>query len=93
VLRDLKVGEISEAFEAKEQSGVNPYKIILLKSYIKEHTLNMKDDYQLIQDMALSDKKEKEVKRWVNEKQIDTYIKIDGSYKNCKFDFPGWLKI
>jgi len=93
ILRDLKVGEISDAFEANEQNGINTFKIILLKNYIKEHTLNMKDDYQLIQDMALRDKKDKEIKRWTREKQADTYIKIEGSYRNCKFDFPGWLKI
>jgi peptidyl-prolyl cis-trans isomerase SurA len=92
VLRNMKIGEISEAFEAKEPTGSSPYKIIFLKNFIKAHTVNMKDDYQMIQDMALDDKKQKEVMRWVGEKQKDTYIKIEGIYKNCKFNFPGWVK-
>jgi peptidyl-prolyl cis-trans isomerase SurA len=92
VLRDLKTGEISEPFESKEETGIGVYKILLLKNYIKEHTLNMKDDYQLIQDMAMDDKKQKEVLRWVRDKQKDMYIKIEGQFRNCTFDFPDWLK-
>jgi len=91
-LRDLKVGEISDAFEAKEQGGPSTYKIIFLKNKTKAHTVNMKDDYQMIQDMALNKKKQDEMVRWVNEKQKETYIKIEGTYKNCKFDSPGWIK-
>jgi peptidyl-prolyl cis-trans isomerase SurA len=92
VLRNLKAGEISEAFEDKDQSGASSYKIIFQKNYIKAHTVNMKDDYQMIQDMALNDKKQKEVSYWVKEKQKETYIKIEGLHRDCHFDFPGWIK-
>ena len=91
-LRDLKVGEISDAFEAKDQTGQSSYKIIYLKNKTKAHTVNMQDDYQMIQDMALESKKQTEIKRWVEEKQKETYIKIEGNFKNCKFDFNGWIK-
>jgi peptidyl-prolyl cis-trans isomerase SurA len=92
ILKTLKPGEISDAFEPNDQSGKSTFKIIYLKNFVKAHTLNMKDDYQLIQDMALSDKKEKEIKRWVEEKQSEIFIKIEGMYKKCTFNFPGWLK-
>jgi peptidyl-prolyl cis-trans isomerase SurA len=92
ILKDLNIGEISEAFEAKEQTGQSSYKILYLKNHIKAHTMNMKDDYQQIQEMALNHKKQTEVERWVKEKQNDIYIKIEGDKRNCKFDFPGWLK-
>jgi len=91
-LRDLKVGEISDAFEAKEQGGPSTYKILFLKNKTKAHTVNMKDDYQMIQDMALNKKKQDEINRWVTEKQKETYIKIEGKYKNCKFESSGWIK-
>ena len=58
----------------------------------KAHTVNMKDDYQMIQDMALAKKKEDEIRKWVTERQKETYIKIEGKYKDCEFDFPGWIK-
>jgi peptidyl-prolyl cis-trans isomerase SurA len=92
ILKTLKPGEISEAFEPNDQTGLSSFKIVYLKNFVKAHTLNMKDDYQLIQDMALNDKKDKEIKRWVREKQSEIFIKIEGMYKKCKFDFPGWLK-
>jgi hypothetical protein len=30
--------------------------------------------------------------KWVKEKQKTTYIKIDPSYKGCKFKSDGWIK-
>ncbi|MBD9179462.1 MAG: peptidylprolyl isomerase, partial [Odoribacter splanchnicus] len=40
-------------------------------------------------------KKEKQYERlekWVKEKQANTYIHIDDSYKNSKFRYDGWIK-
>ncbi len=91
-LRDLKVGEISDAFEAKSKTGQVVFKVLHLIKKTKAHTVNMNDDYQMIQDMALAKKKEDEIKRWVEEKQKETYVKVEGKYSECKFNFPGWIK-
>ncbi len=91
-LRKLKVGEISDPFEAQDEKGKTVYKIIYKKSENQAHTINMQDDYQQVQDMALADKKQKVVAEWVKQKQKKTYIKIDDDYKKCKFNFPGWTK-
>ncbi len=91
-LRKLKVGEISSPFEAKNSKGKTVFKIIYKKAENKAHTINLKEDYQQIQDMALADKKQKVIKEWVEKKQKQIYIKVSPSFKNCKFDFPGWVK-
>jgi peptidyl-prolyl cis-trans isomerase SurA len=91
-LRDLKVGEISDAFEAKSRNGQTVFKLLYLMKKTKAHTVNMKDDYQMIQDMALAKKKEDEIKRWVEDRQKETFIKIEGKYADCDFNFPGWIK-
>ncbi|MBN2757217.1 MAG: peptidylprolyl isomerase [Bacteroidales bacterium] len=91
-LRDLKVGQISPPFESSTRSASSEFKIIYLKSKSESHTVNMKDDYQLIQDMAEADKKEKKIAEWVKETQKETYIKLEDDYKNCEFNFPGWIK-
>ncbi len=91
-LRNIKAGEISDAFEAKDPTGLSTFKIIYLIRTTKAHTVNLKDDYQMIQDMALNQKKQDEMNKWVKEKLKDTFVRIDGNYKNCSFNFTGWNK-
>ena len=91
-LKKLDVGEISDPFEAHDQKGKTVYKIIYKKSETKPHTINLKDDYQQVQDMALSNKKSEVVKEWVKKTQKETYVKIPSDFRKCPFDFPGWVK-
>jgi peptidyl-prolyl cis-trans isomerase SurA len=91
-LRKLKVGEISDPFEAKNEKGKTVFKIIYKKAENKAHTINLKEDYQQVQDMALANKKQKVIKEWVEKKQKQTYIKVSPSFKSCKFNYPGWVK-
>ena len=58
----------------------------------QDGTNNVNDDQLIEMVKVIEDKKQKEVFRWVKEKQKDMYIKIEGQYRNCKFDFPDWLK-
>jgi peptidyl-prolyl cis-trans isomerase SurA len=87
----LKVGEISEPIDTKEKAK-DAYKIILLKSKTEAHVANLEKDYKKIQDMALEKKKSELVDNWVKNKQKETYIHLDNSYKNCSFRFKNWLK-
>ncbi len=91
VVKNLKVAEISSPFVTKNSKGKEEYKIITVKSKTKAHISSLNTDYQLISDMALEKKKEKEVSRWIKEKQATTYMKIDKSYHSCKYKYKGWL--
>jgi len=91
-LKNLKVGQISAPFQASNRGPSNEFVIIYLKSKIDAHKVNMKDDYQMIQEMAENDKKQKVINDWIKDIQSKTYIKIEEDYKQCKFNFPGWLK-
>lgn len=91
-IKDLKVGEVSEPFEAEDQNSKKIYKIVALRSKTQPHQVNLKDDYQMIQDMALGEKKQNIIDEWIKTRQKETYIKIDDSYKNCIFSFTGWVK-
>ncbi len=91
-LKTMNIGEISAPFETKDEKGKVCYKIIWLKSRTKEHIANLKDDYQKIMEFSLRKKKQDAINKWILEKQKTTYIHIDNSYKNCSFNFKGWLK-
>ncbi len=91
-LKRMKVNEISEPFEAKDLNGKAVIKIIVMKSKTEAHSISLKNDYKKIQDMALNSKKQDVVNKWVKQKQKETYIKINKTFKKCNFNFKGWTK-
>lgn len=88
----LTVGQISQPFEHRTYTGQTVMKIIFLKVRTQAHVANLRNDYKKIQDLALMEKEQEAINEWIVEKQRETYIRIDDSYKNCNFRFKGWLK-
>jgi peptidyl-prolyl cis-trans isomerase SurA len=91
-LRDLNVGEITDAFKAEDENGKEVYKIILLQNRTRPHRANLKDDYKVLQGMALERKQEEAFQMWLDEKIEGTYVKIDNSFAGCEFQKKAWLK-
>jgi peptidyl-prolyl cis-trans isomerase SurA len=92
IIGKIKTGEISDPFETKDMNGKTVYKIIRLKSKISPHKVNLKDDYQKIQEIALAHKKQMTTNDWIKSKQSATYINIDEEYRSCEFQMSGWVK-
>jgi peptidyl-prolyl cis-trans isomerase SurA len=92
VLKEMKIGEISEPFEAVDAKGRKVVKIVMLKNRIKAHRADLKNDYKLISDRFLNKKQEQTLDKWIGKQQSDTYIHIDESYANCNFRFSNWVK-
>lgn len=92
VIKDLKVGEISSPFESRDDNANVAFKVIKLKSKIPSHKANLKDDYNVIQNIAKNGKEKELLDKWISEKQKTMYIKIDQSFKGCSFSNEGWFK-
>lgn len=92
IINKLKPGEISDAFSTKDQHGKDVYKIISVKTKHASHKANLKDDYDVLQQLAKEKKQNSTLKNWILEKQKKTYIKIDPRFAECDFDNKGWLK-
>lgn len=87
----LKTNEISAAFlDATE--GKEAYKIIKIKSETKSHKANLSDDWSQFENMLQATKQQEILNKWIKEKQSNTYVHIDDTYKNAKFRFKGWQK-
>lgn len=67
------------------------YKIITVTNRINEHTADYAKDYIKIKDLALKEKQIKAIAKWSEEKIKETYIKINGEYRDCVFA-NNWLK-
>ena len=54
-----------------------------MKSRTEPHKANLVDDYARIQDVALAQKKQQELEKWV-QKQVPTYyIRLAPEYQSC----------
>lgn len=92
VIRNLKVGQISDPFESKDDKNKTVYKIIQLKSRTEPHKANLKQDYDLLKNMAMQQKKLDVIDDWVSSKAKETYIRLDSPYEDCTFRNKAWKK-
>lgn len=95
VIKDLKEGEISEPFESLDnegRSGNTIYKILRLEKILPSHTANLKDDFVVIQNIANNERQQAAIEKFIKEKQVITYIKLDDIFKDCNFEREGWIK-
>lgn len=82
-IRNMKVGDLSEPFESTDHNHKICYKILYLKSRTEPHRANLKQDYLLLQGMALQFKNNEVMNEWYAEKKGATYIKVGSAFKDC----------
>ena len=87
-IENLKVGELSgPSLYEEERSGKQAYRLIKLLSKSDPHKANLKQDYQMIQQMAKGEKEQLAVNNWVKQKIALSFIRIDEDYQSCDFRF------
>jgi len=67
------------------------FKILTVTKRIEEHEADFNEDYARIKELALRQKKVREIQQWQKIKMKNTYIKISEDYKKCEFA-KDWLK-
>lgn len=88
---ELKEGEVSLPIIEQDQSGGKYYKIITVTKRYDSHTADYAQDYTKIKELALKEKQIKKIGEWSEEKIKETYIKVNGEYRDCVFA-NNWLK-
>jgi peptidyl-prolyl cis-trans isomerase SurA len=78
-------GEYSSPVIFINEDGVTSYRLIYLKSRIAPHKANLMEDYDVIKNAALEEKKNNAVQKWIINKVKTTSIKIADRYQNCEF--------
>ena len=93
VVDTLKVGQVSAPFKMiSEKNGKTLCAIVKLKSRVETHRATITEDFQAMRDIVLAKRKEEFVKEWIKDKIKKTYIRINDRYKNCNFEYQGWVK-
>ena len=85
VINRLEVGEISDPLPMTTNDNKDAFRLIMIKRKTEPHQANLKDDYNLIQNWAMSQKRQEALGKWVSEKAAKAYIRLDDTFKDYDF--------
>jgi peptidyl-prolyl cis-trans isomerase SurA len=88
----MGIGEVSAPFVMIDKKGKTVCAIVKLKSRIEGHKATPTEDFQAVKDVIVAKIKEEKIKEWIKEKQRTTYVRINGNWCDCEFQYPGWGK-
>ena len=83
----MEVGQISEPVPMKTDNNKDAYRLLYLKRKTSPHKANLKDDYTLIRDWAMQQKREEIINKWIADNSQKAYIRIIDDYRDCDFRF------
>lgn len=92
VVEGMQIGEISKPFTMINSKGKEVCAIVKLKNRIDGHKATITEDYQRLKSMVTAKRSEEKIQKWIVEKQKTTYVRINPSWRNCDFKYPGWIK-
>ena len=90
-ITNLKNREVSNPVMDEDETGRKKYKLLTVINRYDEHVADYSQDYLKIKNLALKEKQIQAVSKWSEEKIKETYVKINGEYRNCEFT-NNWLK-
>lgn len=88
----LEVGEVSKPFTMINSKGKTVCAIARLKNRTLTHRASITEDFQVMQDIVKDKKGEEVILNWIKEKQKSTYIRINPDWRDCEFQYEGWVK-
>ena len=86
----MEVGEVSAPFVMVDKKGKEVCAIVKLKTRVEGHKATPTEDFQVVKDVIVGKMKEKKLVEWIKEKQKTTYVRINGDWCDCEFQYPGW---
>ena len=92
VVDTMKVGEISRAFKMVNERGKTLCAVVKLKSRVEGHKATITEDFQVMKDVVLNRLKEEKLHKWVVDKIKATYVRIGDEYRDCDFEYEGWIR-
>ena len=92
VVDTMKVGRISAPFTMVNSKGKTTCALIKLVSRVEGHRATITEDFQVMKDVVLAKEREKTLHDWVVDKIKKTYVRMNDRYKNCNFEYQGWVK-
>jgi len=84
-IKDLKVGDISSPVIIQMSDESKAYRILKLNKRVEEHKANLIDDFTIIKDFCLNQRKQEVLLKWANMTITETFIKLNNEITTCEF--------
>lgn len=88
----LEIGEISKPFVMVNTKNKTTCVLAKLKNRIPRHRATMSDDFQVLKDVVLEKRRAEVLHKWVQDKIKTTYVRINPRYRDCEYEYTGWVK-
>jgi len=83
-LRGMRAGDISEPVDFTDLEGRKGLRLIYIKSRTEPHRMNLKDDYARIAAMAMAEKQQTVIGKWMNNLAEITPVTVDDkTFADC----------
>ncbi|MDO5654871.1 MAG: peptidylprolyl isomerase [Flavobacteriaceae bacterium] len=86
----LQAESISEPFETDFENK-KALEILRLDAVIPAHQIALDTDYTRLKNMAIQQKQQEKLFKWIDNHLPDTFVKIHEDFQNCEYEF-NWLK-
>ena len=88
----MEVGGVSKPFRMMNERGKVVCAIAKLKSRSEGHKATITEDFQVLKNMVLAKRREQVLHDWVVKRIKSTYVRINDRYRNCDFQYEGWVR-
>lgn len=88
----LAVGAVSAPFQMINERGKTVCAIAKLKSRTEGHKATISEDFQIMKNVVLNKRREEKLHDWVVNRIKSTYVRINDRYRNCDFEYEGWVR-
>ena len=63
-----------------------------LKNRVDGHKAKITEDFQVMKEVVENKRRAEKLHKWVVDKIKVTYVRINPRYKDCKFEYDGWIR-
>jgi len=88
----MEVGGISKPFQMINERGKTVCAIVKLKNRTEGHKATITEDFQVLKNLVLEKRREQVLHDWVVNRIKSTYVRINDRYRNCNFQYEGWVR-
>lgn len=88
----LKIGGISAPFQMINKRGKTVCAIAKLKNRVEGHKATITEDFQVMKAVVENKRRMEKLHQWVCDKIKATYVRINDRYRDCKFEYQGWVR-
>ena len=88
----MQAGEVSQPFQMINERGKTICAIVKLKNRTEGHKATITEDFQVMKNVVLAKRREQVLHDWVVNRIKSTYVRINDRYRNCNFEYEGWVR-